>query len=278
MKLVKRIEIEKPGTTYNLHVENDHNYVAESAVVSNCHKSKADVLRKLLSGPFRNVPIRWGLTGTLPEEDHERTSVLSCIGPTHGVIKATHLQEKGVLADLHIHVQQLVDTRAFTDYQSELKWLTTDPTRISAIADMITSMATSENTLVLVDRISSGQLLHELIPNSVFISGTVKSDDRKKEYKSAQFENGKVIIATYGTCSTGISINRIFNLVLLEPGKSFVRVIQSIGRGLRVAEDKSFVNVYDITSTCKYAKRHLTKRKKHYKEAGYPFTINKIKY
>ena len=85
-----------------------------------------------------------------------------------------------------------------------------------------------------------------------------------------------VVIATYGVAAVGINIPRIFNLVLIEPGKSFVRVIQSIGRGVRKAKDKDFVQIWDITSTCKFAKRHLTQRKKFYKEAQYPFTIEKI--
>ena len=86
----------------------------------------------------------------------------------------------------------------------------------------------------------------------------------------------KVIIATYGVAAVGINIPRIFNLVLIEPGKSFVRVIQSIGRGIRKAEDKDFVQIWDLTSSCKYAKRHLTQRKKFYREAEYPFTMEKI--
>ena len=86
----------------------------------------------------------------------------------------------------------------------------------------------------------------------------------------------KVIIATYGVAAVGINIPRIFNLVLLEPGKSFVRVIQSIGRGIRKAEDKDFVQIWDITSACKFSKRHLTKRKVFYKEANYPFSVEKI--
>ena len=75
-----------------------------------------------------------------------------------------------------------------------------------------------------------------------------------------------------------INIPRIFNVVLIEPGKSFVRVIQSIGRGIRKAEDKNFVNIWDITSSCKFAKRHLTQRKTFYKDALYPFDVEKIKY
>ena len=78
--------------------------------------------------------------------------------------------------------------------------------------------------------------------------------------------------------AVGINLPRIFNLVLVEPGKSFVRVIQSIGRGIRNAEDKDHVEIWDITSTCKFAKRHLTARKRFYTEANYPFTIEIVEW
>ena len=86
------------------------------------------------------------------------------------------------------------------------------------------------------------------------------------------------MVATYGVAAVGINIPRIFNVVLIEPGKSFVRVIQSIGRGIRKAEDKDFVNIYDITSSCKFSKRHLTARKQFYKDAKYPFSVEKLHY
>ena len=89
----------------------------------------------------------------------------------------------------------------------------------------------------------------------------MKVVDRKEEYDDVAVSDNKIIVATYGVASTGINIPRIFNLVLLEPGKSFVRVIQSIGRGIRKAEDKDFVQIWDITSSCRFAKRHLTQRK-----------------
>jgi predicted helicase len=99
---------------------------------------------------------------------------------------------------------------------------------------------------------------------------------RKEEYDEIKTSSDKIIVATYGVAAVGINIPRIFNLVLIEPGKSFVRVIQSIGRGIRRAEDKDHVEIWDITSACKYAKRHLTERKKFYKEAKYPFVITKV--
>jgi superfamily II DNA or RNA helicase len=144
------------------------------------------------------------------------------------------------------------------------------------ISRFVKELAETGNTLILVNRIDTGKLLTEMIDDAVFISGEVKGSKRKEEYKEHATNDNKVTVATYGVAAVGINIPRIFNLVLLEPGKSFVRVIQSIGRGIRKAEDKDFVQIWDITSSCKYAKRHLTQRKKFYKEAKYPFTLDKI--
>lgn len=280
MKLIKRTEINKSAEVYTLGIKNDHNYVVEGAVVENCHKAKADVLRKVLSGPLANAPIRWGLTGTMPEEEADKIGVRACIGPMLGQINTKELQEKGILAKLHVNVWQLQDVglAASGNYQTELKWLTTNKKRLEFLAKSSITIAESGNTLILVDRVETGEMLQSMIPDSIFVSGKMKSADRKEEYREVQEVDGKVIIATYGVASTGINIVRIFNLVLFEAGKSFVRVIQSIGRGIRVAADKDFVNVYDVCSNCKYSKSHLTKRKKFYKEAEYPFTVNKITY
>jgi superfamily II DNA or RNA helicase len=169
-----------------------------------------------------------------------------------------------------------MDLQSHSDYQSELKYLTTNQARLEYIGKMMNTVSQTGNTLILVDRISAGQMLAELIPDSTFVSGAVKVKDRKETYDTIKEGTNEVIIATYGVAAVGLNIPRIFNLVLLEPGKSFVRVIQSIGRGVRIAKDKDFVQIWDITSTCKYAKRHLTQRKKFYKEAEYPFTIEKV--
>ena len=164
----------------------------------------------------------------------------------------------------------------YRSYQEELKYLVTDKERVKYISKMCDSIKDSGNTLILVDRISAGEQIQELIPGSTFVKGDVKLKERKVAYDEIQKGTNHVVIATYGVAAVGINIPRIFNLVLIEPGKSFVRVIQSIGRGIRKAEDKDFVQIWDLTSTCKYAKRHLTSRKKFYKEAEYPFTIEKV--
>jgi len=279
MKLIRRTEIDKPSEVYNLHVEDDHNYVVESAVVSNCHQVKnMNVLHNLLTTTFANVPIRWGLTGTIPEEEYNQVSLYSAIGPIIGKLSAKELQDKGYLAKCHVNILQTQDSVVYNDYQSELKYLVTSRDRLGWLAKKIQEISETGNTLVLIDRIETGEILHELIDGSTFISGQMKSTKRKEAYKEINLADNAIMIATYGTTSTGISINRIFNLVLVEPGKSFVRVIQSIGRGLRKADDKDAVEIFDISSKCKFSNRHLLKRKKFYDSVEYPFTQTKITY
>ena len=245
-------------------------------IVDEVHQAKAEVLTKLLTQNFNNCAIRWGLTGTVPKEAFEFQGILASIGPVINQVSAHDLQEKGVLANLQINVLQTTDVQVFRSFQEEYTFLVTDPTRLNWMANKIKELSLSGNTLVLINRIDTGNKLIELIPDAVFVSGGMKLDDRKEEYDEIKTSDGKIIVATYGVAAVGINIPRIFNLVLIEPGKSFVRVIQSIGRGIRKAQDKDHVEIWDFTSTCKYAKRHLTERKKYYKEAKYPFTITKV--
>lgn len=245
-------------------------------IVDEVHQAKADVLTKLLTQNFRNCPIRWGLTGTVPKEAWEFQGILASIGPVINRVSAFDLQQKEVLANLQINILQTTDIQVFRSYQDEYSFLVTDDNRMGWIGQKVNEISKTGNTLILVNRIDTGNILMNLLPDAVFINGSVKLDDRKEEYDEIKTSDNKIIIATYGVAAVGINIPRIFNLVLVEPGKSFVRVIQSIGRGIRKAEDKDFVQIWDITSTCKYAKRHLTERKKYYKEAQYPFTVTKV--
>jgi superfamily II DNA or RNA helicase len=245
-------------------------------IIDEVHQAKADVLKKLLTINFANAPIRWGLTGTVPKEKFEYESIRCSIGDVIHKVTANQLQEKGVLAQCYVNILQVTDIKEFRSYADEYKYLVTDKDRLDWIAKTVTNIVETGNTLVLVNRIETGKMLTDRIPGSVFVSGAVKTKDRKEEYDEVKTSDDKIIIATYGVAAVGINIPRIFNLVLLEPGKSFVRVIQSIGRGIRKAEDKDSVQIWDITSTCKYAKRHLTERKKFYKDAKYPFVVTKV--
>jgi superfamily II DNA or RNA helicase len=248
-------------------------------IVDEVHMAKADALKSLLTGVMAKIPLRWGLTGTIPKEPFEFQALKCSLGPVINQLSASELQDRGVLAQCHVNVVQLVDHAEFTNYQSELKYLLEDSERLKTIAKLIAQVNATGNTLVLVDRVAAGHALVDLLGDmAVFVSGATKAKARQDEYDEVAEATGKIIVATYGVAAVGINIPRIFNLVLVEPGKSFVRVIQSIGRGIRKAEDKDHVQIWDVTSTCKFARRHLTKRKVFYKEANYPFTQEKLEW
>ncbi len=247
-------------------------------IVDEVHMAKADALKTLLTGVMSTVPIRWGLTGTVPKEDYNKLALLCTLGPVIGQLSASELQDQGVLAQCHVNIVQLADHKEYSNYQTELKYLLENEQRLDYIASVIERVRESGNTLILIDRVAAGQALVARIRDAVFVSGATKGTDRQEEYDEVATASDKVIVATYGVAAVGINIPRIFNLVLIEPGKSFVRVIQSIGRGIRKASDKDFVQIWDITSTCKFAKRHLTQRKNFYREANYPFDIERVNY
>jgi len=246
-------------------------------IVDEVHMAKADALKTLLTGVMAHVPIRWGLTGTVPKEKFESQALLVALGPVIGRLSANELQQQGVLAQCHVNIVQLIDYVEYKDYQSELKYLLEESGRLDTIAALVERVNETGNTLVLVDRVAAGQaLVDRLGDRAVFVSGATKGTKRQAEYDQVATATDKIIVATYGVAAVGINIPRIFNLVMLEPGKSFTRVIQSIGRGIRKAEDKDHVEIWDVTSTCKFSKRHLTKRKAFYREANYPFSAEKL--
>ena len=112
--------------------------------------------------------------------------------------------------------------------------------------------------------------------DAVFLSGKDKSEIRMEEYKAMQEGNNKIIIATAQIASTGLDIPRIFNMIYIDMGKSFVKTIQSIGRGLRTYTDKNKVQVFDICSSTKFSKRHMKERIKYYIEKEHPWQMINI--
>ena len=247
-------------------------------IVDECHSAKADALKTLLTGVMSCIPIRWGLTGTIPKEQFEYQALHVSLGTVINRLAASELQDRGVLAKCHVNIVQMVDHVEYRNYQDELTYLSEDAGRLDFVAKLIQKIGASGNTLVLINRVAAGEELVKRLTNAVFVSGKTKVKDRQEEYDEVAEVSDKIIVATYGVAAVGINIPRIFNMVLIEPGKSFVRVIQSIGRGIRKAEDKDHVEIWDITSTCKFSKRHLTKRKAYYKESSYPFTQEKIEW
>lgn len=311
-KLLTRISIATPDTTYNLHVNTNHNYIANGIVVSNCHGLRGSVLSKLLNEYAKKVPFRFGVTGTLPKAETDAMAVRIAVGNVQYNIPAHILQEAGYLAKLHIDVLQLSDNLTnefaewvtdfqeewqlenpgktmtyrkfknsyFPDYASEKQYLQTKEERLQWIADYIIDKRSEKlgNVFCLVNGISVGKKMAKLVEGSVFLHGADKTAVRKKAYDLFKTNDNIVVFATVNIASTGLNIKRIFNLIYIDMGKSFIRTIQTIGRGLRKAPDKDSVHVTDICSDLKYSKKHQTERTKYYNEAKYKFKKHIIQY
>ena len=137
MKIKNIREIEKPKVVYNLHVEKNHNYVANGLVVSNCHTAKGEALKAVLGQVMCHIPLRWGLTGTIPKDEVQAMQMRCNIGDVIAKVSAAELQDNGVLSKCQVKVLQLASKLEFEDYASELKWLVSDEKRMNYIADLI---------------------------------------------------------------------------------------------------------------------------------------------
>jgi len=277
-------------------------------IVDECQGLRGPVLNELLIKHGKNIPLRFGCTGTLPEGETDAMSVKVAVGEVQYEIPAHELIEKGHLSNLEIDIVQLEvnlkeqyaqfleDTKDepdiphltyakfkdayFPDFAAEKAFLHTEKARLEWISEYIKSKGLLDkgNVLCLVNGVPFGKKLAKAIPGAVFLHGKDHKNVRKEIYKSFQDNDNLIVIATVNIAGTGLNIKRIFNLVLVDLGKSFIRVIQAIGRGLRKAHDKNFVNISDVCSDLKYSKKHLTKRIKYYKNAKYPYKKRKVDY
>lgn len=277
-------------------------------LVDECHGAKGNVLQKILTDHAARIPYRFGVTGTLPKDPSDVMAIKVALGPVRGTVTASELMDRGILAQLHIDVIQLEENLKaeydkfcaddyvnskpptytqfkdgyFPDFASEKSYLHRNTARIEWIADFLLAKRDTGkgNVLCLVDSISFGRQLAKLIPGAVFVNGqdVKKSDERQKVYDLFKDNDNLVVIATVHIAGTGLNIRRIFNLVTVDVGKSFIRVIQAIGRGLRTAEDKKSVVVTDICGDLKYSKKHLKERTNYYEEALYKYKKHNIDY
>lgn len=273
-------------------------------IVDEAHGAKGKVLKSMIEKYGAHSIFICGVTGTLPKHESDVMQIKYVLGEVQETITADTLIKKGWLSNLLINQYQLEEdfkdkykiwkeqfpndplkyesfkTNYFPDYQSEKQWTISNEKRIKFIAELI-SVQTEKtgNSFILVNSVKVGKKLQKLIPNSYFIDSVTDDNKvRKKIYDLYSTNDNVIAIATFHLASTGLNIKRIFNLFFIDPGSSFIRTIQSIGRGLRTAADKNFVTVWDIYSDLKYAKKHSKERLKFYKEQKYNSIHKIIKY
>jgi len=254
-----------------------------------------------------NVPFRFGVTGTLPKEPADKMAIKIALGDVLCEIPAYKLIDEGFLAKLHIDIMQLVvnlkdvyeeycvdydnsmptepkftyiqfKNKFFPDWPAEKRFFQSEKERLQWMADYITLKSTHGNVFCLTIGVAFGKRLAKLIPEAVFLYGKDPVEERKEIYEMFKTHDNMIVIANAKIASTGLNIKRIFNLILVDIGKSFITTIQGIGRGLRKATDKDSVHITDICCDLYHSKRHMRDRINYYKEARYPFTKKTVDY
>lgn len=256
-------------------------------VVDECQGAKARTIGSLINDYGKNIAHRFGLTGTLPKHKADATTITTSLGPIRFEIPAHELIAGGWLSVPNITILQLNDQARLDElmkensqlrddqqkitYDSEINFLQQDKVRMRWIADFIIEKGSAHkgNVLCLVGNVSYGKKLTKLIPGATFLHGKDDQNVRQQVYDLFETHDDMIVIATVQIAGVGLSINRIFNLIYIDGGKSFVRTIQTIGRGLRKGKDKDSVDVVDICGNLEYSRKHLTSRVKYYKEARY---------
>jgi superfamily II DNA or RNA helicase len=233
-------------------------------------------------------PYRIGTTGTLDDSLTHKLVIEGLFGPVFKVTNTKHLMEQDLLSSLEIdcillkHKEEDRKLLKRCKYHDELEWLVQNETRNNFIANMSKNL--KGNTLILFQLVEKhGKHLNELI-NKVcpdhevfFVYGGTPIEDREKLRKIVEKNDKAIIIASYGTFSTGISIKRLHNIIFASPSKSRIRILQSIGRQLRKSEHKDKAKLYDIGDDLSWKawKNHTLK---HFVERIRIYNIEKFDY
>ncbi|NDB82783.1 MAG: DEAD/DEAH box helicase [Alphaproteobacteria bacterium] len=233
-----------------------------------------------------NTKYRFGFTGTLDGSQTHKWVLEGLFGPSYKVTQTKELIEKGYLSKLQIKVLLLKHNQhQFNEYEEEIQYIITHDKRNNFIKNL--SLDLKGNTLILFNRVEThGQPLYEMINNSAakdrkifFVYGGVDAEEREKVREITEKENDAIIVASYGTFSTGINIKNLHNIVFASPSKSRVRNLQSIGRVLRKGENKNKAILYDIADDITYKSKknytlnHLIERIKIYNEEKFNYEI-----
>jgi superfamily II DNA or RNA helicase len=244
-------------------------------------KSLVGIMTKMDSTKYR-----FGFTGTLDGSQTHKWVLEGLFGPSYKVTQTKELIEKGYLSKLQIKVLLLKhNEHQFDEYEEEIQYLITHDKRNNFIKNL--SLDLKGNTLILYSRVEThGQPLYEMINSSAakdrkifFVYGGVDAEEREKVREITEKENDSIIVASYGTFSTGINIKNLHNIIFASPSKSRVRNLQSIGRVLRKGENKNKAVLYDIADDLTYKSKknytlnHLIERIKIYNEEKFNYEI-----
>jgi len=258
------------------------------------HLFKAQSLTTILTSCV-NAKYRVGLTGTLDGTKTHKLVLEGLFGPVNKVITTRELIDKNQVSDFEIkclilkHPDEKCLEYKDKTYQEEIQYLISNQIRNKFIKNLAVSLG--KNTLILYQMVDKhGQILYDMIKDTekignrkvFFVHGGTDTTDREEIRRIMEIENDAIVVASYGTFSTGINIRNLHNIIFAMPTKSSIRTLQSIGRGLRQSEGKEIATLYDIADDLRYKKhmnytlKHFVERTKIYNDEQFPFKIYKI--
>lgn len=274
-----------------------------AVIVDETHKAKSASIKTILQ-KCRYAEYRYGLSGTIPKDNSlDKLTLMSQTGPLITEIKAAFLQKQGHIAGCNVNIiemdyapesaKQAFMELASNKYDSkdvfslEQNYIINSTGRLNFITKLISKV--SKNSLVLFHRIEHGKKIYEMLRQRsdkkvYYVDGQTDTDIREEYKNKMELGDEMVIVASYGTFSTGISIKKIHNIFFTESFKSEVIIRQSIGRGLRQHESKDAVNIIDFVDDLRfdewqnYLYRHSTERKKIYRQEKFSFKVKKVKF
>lgn len=251
------------------------------------HLCKAKVLSGILQS-LKKCPYRFGFTGTLDGIDVNVLILEGLFNTQNKVISTAELINRKQLADLDIKIlvlqydKQVCKVNKDNTYQQEIEFIISNIARNKFIKNLALSL--KGNTLILYDRVEKhGEILFDMIrqqrENTYFIHGGIDGQYRNQVRHNVEQSKDAIIVASFGVFSTGVSIVNLHNIIYASPTKSKIRNLQSIGRGLRVSEEKKAATLYDIADDLShnnkknYTLNHLFERVKNYNAEQFPFKV-----
>ena len=262
---------------------NDWMKYVDLLIVDECHKIKAsNKVSKIVSKIKTHN--KYGFTGTLPENNLDKWSIIGKLGPVIYEKTSYELRLEDYLANVNVKVLNLeyrIPPRYISDnkYREELDFIYESPFRNTFLSKLCSKL--DNNTLVLVNHIKHGLELEEYLKNSedkqvYFIRGEVEVEERDKIKKIMEKDSNVICVAMSSIFSTGVNIKNLHNIIFAAGGKSFIRTVQSVGRGLRKHASKNKLVIFDICDNLRYGLRHCEKRKDIYETEKIKYTESKI--
>ena len=273
----------------------------DCVIVDETHKAKSASIKTILQ-KCENATYRFGLSGTIPKDNTlDRLTLMSHTGPLITEVKAAFLQDEGHIAKCNVKVIEMnyapeTARKAFMElstnryenkdvFQLEQNYIIQSPGRLNFISKVIAKIP--NNSLVLFHRIEHGKRLYEELRRRsnkavYYVDGGTDKDIREEYKKKMEQGDDIIIVASYGTFSTGISIKKIHNIFFTESFKSEIIIRQSIGRGLRQHESKDAVNIIDFVDDItyeghhNYLYKHGIARQKIYRQEKFRYEIKRV--